>query len=568
MVGPALGERIAVIGLGLLGQLGVQLLKAAGCSVFGIDIDGGKVALARELGADDGALPGDGVAERVQAFSRGRGADAVIIFAGASDAAPLELAAEVARERAKIAVPGMIDLRIPRRPFYEKQLELVIPHSAGPGIDDPEYEIGGVDYPFGYVRWTAQRNMEQFLDLAAQGKVRVDPLITHRFDIADGQRAYQMILQGQEKHIGVLFRYPDADVTGRKLLLTEVKASSPRSSARASAKEISLGVIGAGLFARGTLLPLLKKMPGVRLTGVATAGGASSWHAGKKFGFGYSTTDYHALLADPQVQCVLIATRHDLHATMAAEALQKGKDVFLEKPLATTVADLKALSEAHRRSGRQLMVGFNRRFAPFSVRAKELLQGRGEPLLVQCRVNAGTVPMESWVQDPVEGGGRIVGEVCHFVDLVQYFTGSLVQRVSAEAAQAKGDDPMPDDNVVINLRLRDGSAASITYASRGDRAFPRERLELFWGNSICLIDNFRSFLYTHDGRQQRVRRWSLNRGYREELEAFFSAVRQGGEAPISFQEALSTTLTTFCIVESLKTGRVVEVDPGHYGLTP
>ncbi|MBI2873260.1 MAG: bi-domain-containing oxidoreductase [Chloroflexi bacterium] len=557
---PTVGERVVVIGLGLLGLMAVQVLTAAGARVFGVDLSEQRLALARQLGADAAVLPGQGTAEQVQAWTRGRGADSVLVLASTDSAQPVELAAEVARDRAVVVVPGMVNLKLPRRTFYEKELRLVVSRSAGPGIYDTQYQEKGVDYPLSHVRWTAQRNMEEFLELVANGKVRLEPIITHRYSIDEALTAYDLVYKGGG-HIGVVLSYPTSVE-----MTTRVRVGEEKRVVGEGKEKPSVGLVGAGLFAKTTLLPILKGMKDITRRSVATASGLSARHAAKKFGFQYCSSNYPELIEDADLDCVLIATRHHLHASMTVAALAKGKDVFLEKPLATTLEDLRQVAEAHRESKGRLMVGFNRRFSPFSVRARQALERRSGPLVLHCRVNAGSVPRESWVVDPVEGAGRVIGEVCHFVDLVQYLAGASPTQVYARTIQSKESASSEEENLAITLALEDGSVASITYVAMGDRAFPRERVEVFWESAVCAIDNFKSLTLVRSGKRSQMRRWNVDRGHRAELEAFFQMVRSGGPEPVPFEQYVKTTLTTFAIVESLKRGGPVEVDAAALGV--
>ncbi len=553
-----LGDTVAVIGLGLLGLLSVQFLKSSGARVIGVDPVGWKVDLARQLGAD-GAFTDEGEATAaVLNWTGGAGADAVIVPAAASSRRPLELAAELAREKAVIAVPGLVGLEIPRDLFYRKELSLVVPHSAGPGIDDLNYEQRGRDYPRAYARWTARRNLESFLYLLAEKRVSVEKLITHRFPIEEAGRAYGIITADPAPpYIGVILEYPPKRPLARKMDLTARPVRSARDS-------VGVGLIGAGLFARGTLLPAIKSIPWIRLKGLATATGSSGTHSGKKWGFEYCVTDHSVLLDDPDIDCVLIATRHNSHAALVVEALEKGKAVFVEKPLALDSDELKTVREAYERHGGRLMVGFNRRFSPFSRQARAWISGPGGPWVIDCRVNAGFVPSESWVQDPDEGGGRILGEVGHFIDLLQYLTGSLPRRVYASSISTAGSPYGEEENIIINLQFRDGSVAGITYTAAGDGLYPRERLEIFGAGSVCLIDNFRLVSLTRSGRVRKRKKMNIDRGHAAEFLTFFSAVREGGEIPVDFREYVSTTAATIRIRESLQRGIPLGIEIDDY----
>ena len=556
MADPQLEKFIVVIGLGLLGLISVQLLKSSGCNVFGIDIDEEKTSLALELGADEVAITRDDVAAKVKNFSKGNGADAVIIFASTKSNKPIELAAEIARKGAKIVVPGMVDLKLPRRVFYEKELELMVSRAAGPGAYDPVFEQKGVDYPISYVRWTAKRNMEAFLNLVAKGRVYLDRLITHRFKIEAAERVYEMLTgKTSEKYIGVLFYYDK-----EKSLTTKIDIKKKQVKQRERKKEINVGLIGAGLFAKGTILPILKKIHYVNLRGIATATGSSARHVGDKYGFQYCTSDYKEILNDEDIDCVIIATRHNLHAKLVVEALEKGKDVFVEKPLAMSVDELKSVVDTWKKHQGRLMIGFNRRFSPFSVKAKEWLVNINEPLVIHCRVNAGFVPKDSWVHDPNEGGGRIIGEVCHFIDLIQYLTDSFPVRIYAETISGNNSQFLNEDNISINIKLKNGSIASIIYVAKGNKAFPRERIEVFGNNSVCVIDNFKLLTLLRNGKKQKMKKFNVDRGHREEISIFFSAIKDGRELPVAFTDYIFTTLTTLCIIESLRKGASINID--------
>lgn len=560
-----LGEYVAIIGLGLLGQIAVQIVKASGCGVFGIDIDAEKVALAKELGADAGAIIGqDDVPARVNNFTCGIGADAVIILASTTSNEPIELAAEIARERARIVATGLVGSDIPREAFYEKELDFKVPRAWGPGMYDESYEEGKLDYPLPYVRWTAKRNMEEFLRLVPQGKVRLDRIITHRFPIEKALHAYEMITsKPRARYIGVLLIYDK-----ERRLTDKVELKKRSAYSRTVERAVNIGLVGAGQFARASILPALKGLNEVNFRAIATASGTSARGVGDKFGFEYCTTDYQKILEDPDVDCVIIATRHNLHAKFVIEALKHRKDVFVEKPLALSLPELKQIVKVWNESQRRLMVGFNRRFSPFSIEAKQLLSQSDEPMVINCRVNAGFVPKDSWIQNPNEGGGRIIGEACHFIDLTQYFTDSIPTRVYAEAISRHSDAYMSEDNVIITIKLKNGSTASITYVANGDKSFPRERVEIFRDQSVCLIDNFKSMSFTRRGKQKKMRKLNVDRGHQNQFSTFISCVKNGDPMPVDFKEYVYTTLATFKIIESLNKHASVDIDIAELGGEP
>jgi len=579
----SLGETVVVIGLGLLGQIAVQLLNAAGCHVIGMDIHPRKAEMALQHGAEAVATDYSVLSALCRQRTGHQGADAVIILAATPSNEPLERAAELCRERGRIVAAGLVGLQIPRKPFYDKELELVVSRAWGPGLYDPHYTEKGLDYPLAYARWTARRNMEEFLAQLAKGAVRVDHLITHRFPFDRAPEAYELILEGKEPYIGVLLTYEREPDLSRTVVVKRNQRgqrgqesqrgqiSSVPSVPSALSGPLGVGLIGAGQFAAGTLLPILKGLKGLRFRGVATATGLSARHVADKFGFEYCTTDYHEILKDPEIALVFILTRHGAHAPLVAEALRAGKHVFVEKPLALNPEQLRELVRAYKGpegldgpsvssvpSGSLLMVGFNRRFSPFAKWLKERFADIPEPLAVHCTVNAGPVPPDHWVHDPEQGGGRIIGEVCHFVDLIQYLTGSLPVRVYAETLTSRGYKP--SDNVVITLKMANGAIGSITYVAGGDKRYPRERVEVFGGGAVGVIENFKAATFIRGGRKMRIRNWlSVDRGHRGEVEALLSAIRAGGPAPVAFEEYVYTTLATFAIEESLRKGTPVRI---------
>ncbi len=447
-----------------------------------------------------------------------------------------------------VSIPGLVGLEVPREIFYEKELRVVVPRSAGPGIYDPDYEVRGRDYPAGYVRWTAGRNLEEFLRLVASRQVRIEPLLTHRFAIGEAEAAYDLIAgKKEEPYLGVVLTYPETHKPVHRLTLSA--AAQPGKSG----KTLGVGLIGAGLFAKGTLLPAIKSIPGINLTGIATAGGASGAYTGEKFGFKYCTTDYHQVLADPEIDCVLIATRHNLHASMVIEALAAGKAVMVEKPLCINEEELAEIAAAAEAGGLPLMVGYNRRFSPHSQRLKQHLETRGGPWIITCRCNAGFVPTESWVQNPQEGAGRIIGEVGHFIDLIHYLGGGLTQAVYARAAGMAGTCFVPEDNLSITLSLDNGSLGTIIYAACGPHSYPRERVEIFGSGCAGEIENFKSSRFAGETKTSKYSRPTVDRGHREEFAAFFRAVREG-VSPVPFADYRATSLATFQIEASLRTG--------------
>jgi predicted dehydrogenase/threonine dehydrogenase-like Zn-dependent dehydrogenase len=568
--GPTLGETVAVVGLGLVGQLTVQLLKANGCRVLGMDLKVARCQLAERMGADATATSNGAFADLCSEWTEGRGADAVIITASTKSNAPIELSAQISRDRGRVVAVGLVGLDVPRKPFYEKELDLRLSRSYGPGRYDPDYEEHGHDYPIGYVRWTENRNMQAFLDLLAQEKLDVQPLITHRFPIEQATEAYDLITGDRAgEALAVILTYPEVKEQTSPIVRLTPDSDHPaqpvptlqRSASKRS--NVRLGLIGAGNFAQGVLLPALKGVEQAQLHAVCSASGLSARHAGKQYDAAYCTAEAKRVIEDPDIDVVLIATRHGSHARFVTQALQAGKHVFVEKPLALNEEQLHEIVETfniqHSDVPTLLMVGFNRRFAPLAVEMREFLADAG-PLVAHYRVNAGYIPPDSWVHDPVEGGGRIIGEVCHFVDFLQFLTEANPVTVHANSLRPDGGEEIPEDNVTIQITFSDGSVGSILYAANGDKAFPKERVEAFGGGRAAALDNFRKLEMVKNGRRSAKRSWfKQDKGHAGELEAFTEGVRSEGASPISFESLVKTTLTTFRILDALRTGEPQEI---------
>jgi predicted dehydrogenase/threonine dehydrogenase-like Zn-dependent dehydrogenase len=545
LAAPTLGERIVVIGLGLIGLLTVQLLKANGCRVFGFDPNCARVALARELDVDMAVSAG--LPEAVEGFTGGQGADAVIITASSKSNEPINVAAEVSRLKGRIVVVGLVGMTIDREPFYKRELELKISMSYGPGRGDPSYEQGGQDYPLPYVRWTEQRNMEAFLTLVADGKVTPKRLVTHRFPIAKAEKAYELMESGAP-HLAILLTYPEPPTDSERLIRRA--PPPPRSEAN------RVAFIGFGNYAKGVLLPALRKAPGVTLIAVATSTGLSAGHAGAKHGFATVATDPAAVIADPDADTIFIASRHDTHARFAAEALRTGKHVFCEKPLALSWEGLAEVMAAARQAPGTLAVGFNRRFAPLLQKARAALEPRSGPLVMLYRINAGAIPGDSWIQRE-EGGGRIVGEVCHFVDVLTFLARSLPVEVYALAARDHADA------VSALVRFTDGSTGTIVYSSLGDVGVPKEYLEAFADRRVIQLDDFCRLTVTRSGKSV-TSKSAQDKGQRGLVAAFLEATRGKRDAPIPLSELVAVTEATFAIEESLRRGSPVRIEAPAY----
>ena len=579
-----LGERVAVVGLGLVGLLAAQVLKAAGCWVWGIDLDPDRVRLGRDLGLDFACESRAWRESPWYASSeRGEGPDAVIVAAATRSTEPIELAGRLARDRGIVVVVGDVRVDIPREFYYKKELQVRYSRSYGPGRYDAGYEERGIDYPYGFVRWTEKRNMEAFLALVEAGKVRVSPLVTHRFAISDALSAYDLLSgKRREKYLGILITYPSQASASKRVALhlplkprgewpvASGKPGITRHSPLATGHlPLRVGWIGAGSFSKAKLLPALRKISGVEFGGLANSTGISAKKAAGRFGFRYCSTDAAEILSDQSLDAVFIATPHHLHAPLVIAALKQGKHVFVEKPLCVSEVELDQIAEAYGAAGRILAVGFNRRFSPFARECKEFFEGRSGPLSVLYRINAGRLPPAHWTNDPEQGHGRVIGEVCHFVDLLQYLTGSLPSEVRAVALDAEGRaDPSStfeggpaEDNIHIQIGFADGSRGEILYLSSGDTSVPKERVEVFGGGRTAVSEDFRKSWFYRNNRCRARRLWRQDKGHRAELEAFVQAVKSNGGPPVSFDSLYATTLATFRIRESLARGAELPVFP-------
>ena len=550
------GELAAVIGLGLLGQLTVQILKAAGCRVIGLDLMQSRAALAKNLGADCTTTDASSFVELCFGRSHGRGADAVLITAETPSSDPVNLAAEAARDRGVVVAVGTVGMNLERKLYYGKELDFRVSRSYGPGRYDAAYEQKGRDYPIGYARWTENRNMEAFLELLADRKLDVRSLITHRVPIEHAPDAYDIISGNRdEPFLGVVITYPAGAQPNARL---EVVARKGRIYADFR-EPMRIGMLGAGNFAMNTLLPAIKRVDGIELTGVCAANGSHARHAAEKFGFQYCSTDEAEIINDPAVNTIVIATRHHLHAPPVLAALQAGKHVFCEKPLCLSEDDLTEIVRTYNRGESHLMLGFNRRFAPMVREIKSFLLRGEAPLSMHYRINAGALPTDHWINDPEQGGGRILGEVCHFIDLLSFVAGSPPIDVHTRAVAAR------NGNVVMNLNFANGSHGTISYLADGDRSYPKERLEVFGGGSIAVLDDFRRLELIRHGKKKVIRsRLRQDKGHRSEWEAFSSAIRSGGESPIPFSEIVTTTLATLRAVQSLSSGEPAAVSSEEF----
>lgn len=549
-----LGDVVAVFGVGLVGQLAAQFLTLQGARVIALDFDADRLELARKLGAEAVVdLGSDSLRGAVDALSAGRGCDAVLIAAASESSEPFNMAAEIARDRAQVVMVGLTGTTFPYNVFMQKELKLVVSRSYGPGRYDPDYEGHGVKYPEGWVRWTETENLAEVVRLMAPNRTpRLDvaALTTHRFAIGEAEKAYEMVTGKTEPHMGVVLTYPEAEER-------PAPAAKIAPAAKPAADKCVLGVIGAGNFARAVLLPEFKRLSTVDLHTIVTKRSISADKTRETFGFAYAGSDPAEVLDNPDINAVLIATRHDSHAELTARALAAGKSVWVEKPLALDRGDLNRVIEARNATDAFLQIGFNRRFAPHAVAARDHLAKSEGTKFVLLRVNAGHIPAASWVQNAEEGGGRILGEVCHFIDLARFLVGAPIVSVQADAAQAVGG---PCDDLNASLRFADGSLATIAYTALGDTAFSKELIEGYGGGSVVTVDNFRSITIADGGNVKTDRdRTGQDKGFRGAVTAFTNAVIAGGPAPVDENEVIETSLATLAVAESLREGRRVDL---------
>jgi predicted dehydrogenase/threonine dehydrogenase-like Zn-dependent dehydrogenase len=542
---PTLGESFVVVGLGLLGQIGAQLLRASGCNVLGVDVNAKRCELVRSFGCQAVAISeGSDPVQAALAFSKARGVDGVLITAAAKTDEIMQQSAAMCRKRGRIVLVGTVGLNLRRSDFYEKELTFQVSCSYGPGRYDPVYEDQNRDYPLPYVRWTEGRNFEAMLSAIASGFVNVKPLITKTLPHAQAADAYDAVLNDSSV-LGAVFQYPDQPPPTKRI--TALKMGS---AVKSQSVKPRVAVIGSGNFTKVVLLPAIKAAGGDLLT-VASAGGVTSFHAARKFEAEEATTDYRAVLQDPRVNAVFITTRHNAHANMAAEALAAGKHVFVEKPLAIDEAGLAKVKAAYDAAGSfQLMVGFNRRFAPHAVEARRLLKGRSQPVAVSMLVNAGDIPSNHWTHDPAVGGGRIIGEACHFIDLLLFLVGSPIVAVqSTMFGPAAGG--LREDKMSLNLSFADGSIGAIHYWANGSKSYPKERVEIFSEGRVLVMDNWRR-LSGFDWPAVKSMKMSQDKGHKSEVALFLERIATGGEPLIPFDQLEMVTLASFAAVKSAR----------------
>ena len=537
---PTMGEAIVVTGLGLIGQLAVRLLRTNGCRVLGIDPDPARIELARSAGAETVHLgTGQDPVAAATRFSRGRGVDGVLVTATTRSNEPMRQAPQMCRTRGRIVLVGVTGLELSRDDFYRKEISFQVSCSYGPGRYDPGYEDKGHDYPVGHVRWTEQRNFEAILDLMADRRLSVAPLVSHRWPLDRADAAYQVVA-GSEPSLGIIIEYPSPQLKTDAALRSSHAALPVQQPARPSTGAPAVAFVGAGNHAAGVLIPAFKRA-GARLVTVASASGVAAIHAGRKFGFSEASTESSAVVRDASVEAVVIATRHDSHAALVVQALEAGKPVFVEKPLCLTLDELSAVEDAYARAARpMLMVGFNRRFAPHVQRIKTLLAGTGPKSFVMT-VNAGTLAGDHWTRDREIGGGRIVGEACHFIDLLRYLAGSPI------ASKGRTGRDVSNDTVTLNLTFEDGSIGTVHYFANGSRALAKERLEVFADGTVLQLHNFRTLRGFGVRGFRRSALWRQDKGHQACASAFVAAVRSGGPSPIPFEEIVEVSRTAIAL---------------------
>lgn len=536
LVKPTLGEAVVVTGLGLIGLMTVQLLRANGCRVLGIDLDPKKLELAKQFGAEVVDLSkGQDPVATAELFSRGRGVDAVIVTAATKSSEPMHQAALMCRKRARIILVGVTGLELSRDDFFKKELTFQVSASYGPGRYDPNYEEKGQDYPVGFVRWTEQRNFEAVLDMMASGALDVKPLISHRFEINDADKAYELVA-GSGSSLGILLQYPGYEISesSRTVKFDALKANTLPIDDSNQVNKVRLSFLGSGNYATAVLIPSFKKA-GALLQKVASSGGVSGVHAGRKYGFTETTTDSETLFTDAYTDAVIVTTRHNSHAKFVLQGLDQGKHLFIEKPLCLTLAELHEIKAAYKGTS-LLMVGFNRRFAPHIQKMKSLMKGVTGPKSMVMTVNAGPLPIDHWTQDMEVGGGRIIGEACHFIDLLRFLVG--VPIVSYRKTEMDG---ITQDTVTLELDFADGSIGTVHYFANGSKSFPKERLEVFASGGVLQLDNYRKLKGFGWPGFNKMNLWRQDKGQFACAQAFLKAISNNENSPIPFEEILEVS---------------------------
>ena len=542
LASPNIGETVVVTGLGLVGLLSVQILKANGCRVIGIDFDSGKCELAKKFGAEVVDLSkGEDPLKVAESYSRGRGVDAVLITASSKSNDIVHQAATMSRKRGKIILVGVVGLQLNRNDFYEKELTFQVSCSYGPGRYDENYEENGIDYPFAFVRWTEQRNFEAVLDLMSSGSLNVKPLISHRYDVHSAPSAYENL--NDPSCLGIILQY-------QNITDENIKDTISINSKESFSNKGNVAFVGAGNYSSRVLIPAFKKA-GANLTTLITSGGVSAIHNGKKYGFAQASTNVEEALNE-NTDTVVIATQHNLHASQALKALKAGKHVFVEKPLALTKNEIDQIEEAQLESGSMIMVGYNRRFAPQVQKIKDLLKNKKTPKTFIMTMNAGHIPKDHWTQDANLGGGRIIGEACHYIDLMRHLSGSKIKSYAVIKMAENEHTEVTEDKAIITLSFEDGSIGSINYYANGGKLFPKERIEVFCDDSVLQLDNFRKLKGYGWDRFNKLNLWSQNKGQENCAKTFMDAIRNNLENPIPHEEIYEVARISVDIAESLR----------------
>jgi predicted dehydrogenase len=561
----SLGERVAVIGLGLVGQLIAQLARLQGGFVIATDLKPDRVELARRLGADEALVGGSEFPGQVRALSNGQGVDCVIIAAAAKSDAPCRIAVDICRDRGRIVDVGAVELNFPWYETYLKELQVLMARAYGPGSYDPAYERKGQDYPQAYVRWTENRNMEEFLRLVSQGRIQIDPLITHRFPLEDAAKAYETIMDPSANTLAVVVKYPAADLA-EPLAEYRPKRRVDVSGHAAGTSAVGVALIGAGNLARWAHLPNLKKTPGVRLRAIHSSSGARGKSYALRFGAEYCASDYSEILNDAETQVVVIVSRNPQHAPQALAALHAGKHVFVEKPMALTQQECRDLFRAVEETGKQLTVGFNRRYAPTYLAVKKQLAKRTGPAVLNCRVNSPGISGSYWMADPAIGGA-ILGEACHFVDLMYWLLDSEPVEVSAYSLPTGKQDPIGENNLVAAFRFADGSIANLTYCTVGSKTSGGERLEAFAPGSGAVAEDFKQSII-RTGTISKQSSWFAEKGYEDQMSDFFAALKQGKAPAITVRDGVRSTLGCLCMMQSARERTPQPIDIEEFLASP
>lgn len=560
MAALGVGDVVVVVGMGMIGQLVAQIARAQGAVVIALDLRAERIAMARELGADHAFAPGDEAERRIATITGGRGADCVIVAAAAKSSAPTELALRLCRERGKVVVVGAVEMNLPRDLMYIKEIDVVVSRAYGPGSYDPGYERQARDYPAGYVRWTENRNMEEFLRLLATRRVDVRPMISHRFELMDAPRAYETIMMPGSTSLGVILGYPEPTRSPTEPVFTPRRKVDITPATGRRAGDLRVGLVGAGNLARWAHLPNLRKISGVSLHAVYSASGPRGATYARRFGAAYACSEFGQILEDDAIDIVLIVSRNQQHAEQAEAALRAGKHVFLEKPMALTEDECRTLDRAVGETGRSLTIGFNRRFAPFYLEQKHMLARRSGPAVVNCRVNSPGLSGTYWAADPAHGGA-ILGEGCHFVDLLHWLLDAEPVWVSGACLPTTVKEPIGDHNVASTIGFADGSVANFTYCTVGSKTSAGERVEGWAPGLGSIVEDFKWFQSRTAMRRTKTQWWP-EKGYAAQMRGFIESIRSGEPPAVTVRDGARATLVCLRLLESVRdrTPRAVDLD--------